>query len=203
MIRFGKCLIDVARRLFHESGDVIRFTFVNQRRARRQRFLDVHAGRHGFIIDLHQWRRILGELPAGSDDDRHRLADVAHLVPGQRKFRERFQIGMRNGQRKLSHCAQILEGNDIDDPRRTFRRAGVDAQDLRVRMGASDNMRVQHAGKIDVIDKHSLAGQQFVVFRPLHRRADELRRRRYAIAWCEARSGTSPPEASTMALTIF
>ena len=36
---------------------------------------------------------------------------------------------------------------------------------------------MQHARKIDVIDEHPFSSQQFVVFRPLHRRADEPRRR--------------------------
>ena len=46
-----------------------------------------------------------------------------------------------------------------------------------MRMEASENICVQHATKIDVIDEDSLPGQKFIVFRPLNRCADELRDR--------------------------
>src|SRR5262249_36211689 len=42
-------------------------------------------------------------------------------------------------------------------------------------MNTSNNIGVQHAGKVDVIDEHSLPCQQFIVFCPLHWCADESR----------------------------
>src|SRR5262245_17933118 len=42
-------------------------------------------------------------------------------------------------------------------------------------MNTSNNIDVQHAGKVDVIDEHSLPCQQFIVFCTLHRSADESR----------------------------
>src|SRR5262249_3890621 len=42
-------------------------------------------------------------------------------------------------------------------------------------MNTSNHIGVQHAGKVDVIDEHSLPCQQFIVFCPLHWCADESR----------------------------
>ena len=72
--------------------------------------------------------------------------------------------------------AQVGERHDVDDALNGSGGAAVDAQDFRVGMGAPDHMRVQRAGKIDIVDEYPFPGQKFVILRPFHRRADKSQR---------------------------
>ena len=60
------------------------------------------------IIDLDQLGGILGDIAALGDDERHRLADIAHALDGERPLRHRR---LHRGEKRIGELAHLLAGD--------------------------------------------------------------------------------------------
>ncbi len=92
-----------------------------------------------------------GRLFAGRGDGSHGVADEAHLVEAERV------LILRHG-KDSERDRQVLPGEHGDHAVQAFSRAGVDADDLRVGLGAAEQLAVQHAGEHQVVGELCDAG---------------------------------------------
>ena len=122
--------------------------------------------------------RVLGQVAALGDDQRYRLADMPHLVLGQRHLGaliEHDVLDRGRRDQKRSGAPIIAEVGRGVDRRHAFapaRRRGVDPQDARVGVRAAHERGVQHPRQLDVVDEQRLAGEQTAVLVPRYPLAD-------------------------------
>ncbi len=111
-----------------------------------------HDGRQRLVVDEDQLGRVLGDVAALGDDDGDRLADVAHLVLGQRHLRARVEDQVLDGRRRdqqragLPVVAQV--GGSVDGHHAGHVRAPCDVsmpRDAGVGVVAAHEGGVQHA----------------------------------------------------------
>ncbi len=140
------------------------------RRAVRERSTAVRNRRQRVVIDSNEGGRVLGNVAVVGDNDRHRLADVDDLVPGQcgtvplllvtlagKTDDEPLDPQVRHqiAQRKNSVHAGIRQ-----------RRSLVDAADRGMTVRTAHECGLQHARQPDVVDEAPQAPQQIVIFEP-------------------------------------
>lgn len=93
---------------------------------------------------------------------------MAHLARGQHRVR---RLNHRRAVFRIDQPAtgqtadlQVGAGEDCNDPRRGAGIAGVDAGDLSMRVGASQNVSIELAGTIDVVRVVTGAGEKAKIF---------------------------------------
>ena len=64
--------------------------------------------RERFIVDLHQLGRVLGDIAVLGDDQRHRLADIAHTLDGERPLPHRR---LDRSEERIGQLADLLAGD--------------------------------------------------------------------------------------------
>ncbi len=137
-----------------------------------------HAGKR-LVIDLHQRRRILGDVAAVGDDDGDRLAGIDGLGARERMGHvERGDRGTGHEQRQriaAQRLRQVGEGEHQMHAGEPSCRLGADAADFRVRIGAAHERGVQCSGQAHVVDEAALAGEQRRILLALDRGAEPLR----------------------------
>ena len=119
------------------------------------------------VVDLDQLGRVLGLVARLGDDDRDRVADMAHLAPGQHRVR-RLDHGLAMlvgdqpaaGQAADPGGRQIGAGEDRDDAGCRQRLRRVDGAQGRVGVRAPEQIGVGLARTIDVVGIVTLAGQE-------------------------------------------
>ena len=113
-------------------------------------------------VELDQLERILGECPSLGDDERVRIADVAHFVVGQHLVRAGWPHRQHGGRthRADEHVVQVDCGQHGNDTVGLACGSDVDAHDASARDVAPCERHVQHAGHDDVVDVATLPGQQ-------------------------------------------
>jgi hypothetical protein len=126
--------------------------------------------RQRLIVDFDECSGIFGDISAVGDDDRHRLADVNHLVTGQCGTVAVLPVALAGkaddqplspqvreqiGQREYSVYARVRERHCL-----------VDAADRGMAVRAAHEGRVQHVGQSDVVYEAPGSSQQIGVFEP-------------------------------------
>ncbi len=96
------------------------------------------------VIDRHQLGGILGDVTALGDDQRDRLADIAHALYRQRPLLHRR---FHRGEKRLRQFANIFAGDDGPDAVVRKRRARVDRNDVGVRVRRTDDVGMQGADR--------------------------------------------------------
>ena len=144
---------------------------VDERRARLRRSDEIDRRRLGRIVDRDQVQRVLGEIAAVGDHQRHRLADETHLARCQRPMGARLDeagvlVEQRHGR---VGGAQVLVGNHRMHAGERERRARLDAREARLGVGAAEHRRVQHVGETNVVDEARPPGEQTRILAPLDR----------------------------------
>ena len=84
-----------------------------------------HRVEHGLervVVHLDELRRVLREVAVARDDDRDRLADVAHGVDRRRVLRD---AGLDPGGKRAGQLGDVGPGQDADDAGRRERRGRV------------------------------------------------------------------------------
>ena len=115
---------------------------MQQRRALFHRPLRVDGGLQRLILDLDKVERVLGDIAVLGDDHRHRLADKAHLVDGDRVVGDGDLDDARDRARDRGHLGAR---DDAGDARQGARLGGIDIHDARMRM-----RRAQDGGVLEV-----------------------------------------------------
>ena len=152
--------------------------FVVQLRGRHcARRVDIR--RQDLVVDLDGFGRVL-RLRGGFRDDRGDvIADVAHLVAGQREMRWGLvrlpiPVGDNPAARQGADIVRghVLAREDGDDTRHGACGIRVDPVDLRVGMRRAQEIGVGLAGPIDVVRVTASPGEKALVFLAQDRGAD-------------------------------
>jgi hypothetical protein len=150
--------------------DVVRPLVVHARRARRNRLHHVDDRGQRFVIHLDQRRDVLGFRAGRRDAHRDRLADLAHLAPGEDVLRRRAEaLERRVGDDRL-HAGEVVDGED-----RGFVAGGSPHRaDARVRDRRAHERDLQHAGEAQVGDVLAAAAEEAPVLLAAETSADAL-----------------------------
>jgi hypothetical protein len=163
------------------EADIAGRGLVQLRRAWHQRGTHVGHGGQRLVVDTDQLGRILGLRQSLGDDDRDRLAVVAHGLARERVARRlhhrRSIAGADDPERPHRRDAvrgHVDTGEDRGDAGRRARRRSVDLADARMGVRRADDGAVERAGQIDVGDETALAEQETAILDAADRRADAL-----------------------------
>ena len=127
--------------------------------------LEVQRGRQLVVLDVDELGGVPGLRGAARDHHGDGLAGEGDPVRGQRRVGGGDLVGRdRPGvdARPLG-LGEVGTGEHRDDVGRLLRRAGVDADDLRVGERAAHHREVQHARQLDVVGPAGAAGDQALV----------------------------------------
>ncbi len=151
----------------------------HQRRAGLQRLGDIGDRRLDGVIDRDEFRRVARLREAVGDDDRDRIADMAHAAARQHRMRRLlhrrtvFRVNLpAAGKAADAVSLQLLAGVDGGDACRLCRGAGVDAGNPGMGVRAAQDIGVELARPVDVVGISALAGEEPIVFTPAYGGAD-------------------------------
>ncbi len=163
---------------------------VKLRRVALQRLDGVGYGVLLVIDDLDGLGGVAGLSLGLGDDDRHRVADIAHAVHRQRRpgahLHRRAVLGMDHPAADEVADAvglQFPARQNGDDAGHLLRRGHVDADDVRMRVRRAHEHGVLHSGHDHVVDIAPPTGDESLVFLARYPRADAFNSH-----------GRSPPE---------
>ena len=160
----------VALALVDVGGEVGGQLLVQQWGIRQERALEIDDGPERLDLDGDVGDGVLSQITAIGHHHRDRLADVPHLVFGERHLRAGVEDHARHRRRRhqqrprLPVVAQVGGGVDGDDARTGARRRDIHRAEPPVRVDAADERHVQHPGQLHVVDEQRPAGQQSGVF---------------------------------------
>ena len=157
------------------GGDIVLAAFMRHRRAGLERVPEVAGRRQRFVVDVHRFGRILGDVAVVGDHQGHGLADEMHRIGGQNMLGYRItdrRIGHQQRHRRLQRLRQVRMGEHRMHAGHFERRCRVDAGDPRMRKGAADDRGLQRARQVNIVDEFSLAGEERGVLEPWNRAAD-------------------------------
>ncbi|MGF6548739.1 hypothetical protein QFZ96_003810 [Paraburkholderia youngii] len=152
--------VDIAESKRHVEEEVGRNVAVSPWRIRIEYLPDVAGDRQYLVVDLHQVGGVFGDVPAFCKDNGNRLADVAHLVRGQRRphARLRQHVSRCQDRQWLPMCfIQISECPDMPYARYGLCCLRIDVLDAGVRVRRSHETAMQCSGKVDIVDELPLA----------------------------------------------
>ena len=117
--------------------------------------------RQCFDLDRDRVGCVFRRIRVGCKNDRDRLADIAHAVPGE----NRLPIGLEPldaGKAKIDrrNCGDVRRRPNRDGAGHRACRVHIDGDDASMRMGRTDHAHVQLMRKRDVGGEASLAGDQ-------------------------------------------
>ena len=131
----GEFLLDRAEEVVAMLGDIVRPALGMQHRvaAGIDRLHHVGDGRQRLVFDMIESDSVLGDVAGIGDDQRHRLADMAHLAERDAALLDR-RVGKTRQRPGL--LRRLFAGDHRDDAGQRQRRALVDRFDAGVRVRA-------------------------------------------------------------------
>ena len=156
--------------------NVARNVVVQQRRARARGVFQADDGGERIDIDLDGFGRILGGEHGLGDHASDGIADVAHLVLGERAAPRLFQRrAVTAFERHIAFqravALEIRGGIDREHSRHFPGRLGIDGAEHAVRVAAAHHHGVGLAGKADIIGIAAVTPKQHRIFDARHRLA--------------------------------
>ena len=144
----------------------------------RRRVFGAKDGGKLLDLDLHQIGGILREIRIRGEDDRHRLADIAHAILRQHGL----TIGLQSLDAREADIDRRKIGDVFGGPHRAHaghraRLRGIDGNDPPVRVGGTDHAHVQLPRKSHVRRKAAAPGHQRPILEARNRTADERHQR--------------------------
>ena len=121
---------------------------VNRRRIDLHRFFHIIDRRQWFVVYIDQIQGALGDVRCVGGHQGHGIANKAYLAVQDRYVFGHPPFPARN----------ILVGKHGPDPGVFSGSGNIDAGDIGVGMGASENFPVKHAGKLDIVKKLGFSG---------------------------------------------
>ena len=113
-------------------ADDVRSRFrMQQRRAAGHRALQIGDGGERVVVNADQIAGIFRDITRVGDDDRDRLADIAHAVDGNRKINDRR---LNDGRDRTNQIGEIVAGNDGAHAGQHQCTRDIDASNIRMRM---------------------------------------------------------------------
>ena len=126
------------------------------------------------VVDRDQFGGVLRLRGGLGDDQRDRVADVAHAAAreaGVRRREHRRAVGAfalkRHRRRAETVRGDVVAGEDRKHAGRCDRSYGIDGADRRMRVRRAQDVGVRLAGQVHVVDEASLAAEEARVLEPL------------------------------------
>jgi hypothetical protein len=180
--RIGEAALRIARREGLLRDQVRRQGFVDQRGAGRERALHRGDRRERLMVDHDQLGGVLGEITIARHDAHHRVADEAHLVDRQRGHLDRVQaLDWWGHAQRRGPFSELPAGHDVHHARSLGGRRDIDRADARMGVRRPHEMRMQRAGKHDVIEIAALSGEEAMIL-PAQQRLANRRRAHSAVS---------------------
>ena len=123
---------------------------VDDRRAWLQGFLDIEHRGQRFVIDAYPRHCFISFARAVCDHGNDRLAFVTHLVNGKRGLVVNAEVD--EAEQGVEIARHIGAADDPADARRAFRVRRIDAAQPRMRMRAADDLQMQHALQLVIVE---------------------------------------------------
>ena len=185
--RFLERRVDVAVAHVELGEQVVRRLAMRFRRAGAKGGAAVGGRGQRLVVDVDERRRILGDISIVRHHDGERLPDMHRLVARERRAVEVLLVARARQPDHHVLGREMRQEVRADEDRmhagQRSRGCFVDAPDRGMRMRAAHEGGVQHAGEPDIVDEAAFALQQWLVFEPGHRAADDPHaRRRFAAA---------------------
>ena len=151
------------------------------------------------VVDVHELRRVLRERARRRDDDRDRVADVAHDIVGQRGMGRSVETVERDRPQLVEHVRQVGRPEGRVYAGRGADRAELDAGHARECMRAPHEDGVEQPGRVEIGDELGDACEKSSILDASHTRAGEPRRARASSAASPARnrSFTAAPRSGS------
>ena len=153
---------------------------MQDRRARLQPVFGIEDARRRLVLDLDQSQRRLGDRLGLGGDQRDRLADEADVVDRQHGRIRPLALRLAGLPRHVGdepRIGQVARGEHADDARQGARLAHVEPDDARRRLGAAEDLGVQHPGHAEVAGVDGRADGLAQRIHPAQRLADDLQLR--------------------------
>ncbi len=167
-------LVDVLGREQRDvDKGVVRGLVVHQRRAGGEGLLLAGDRREDVVRHLGGLQAVLRAVGVTGDDHGEGLADVTHPVAGEHRHGGGDELGRRAVEpgRDVAEL-QFPGGERGDDARYPAHLGEIDAGDHTVGDGAADELRVEHARQLQVVDETAASGQQPGILPARRRPAD-------------------------------
>ncbi len=136
-----------------------------------QRIAAVGRRRKQVVVHLHQLGGVFGDVSILGDDHGDGFAHINDLVSGQHRTVAVLLVtraGKTDDEKFRQQMGpQVVEGQYRVDTGKFQGGGGVDAADLGMGVGASNEGGLEHGGDGNVVDKPRLATQQFRILDPL------------------------------------
>jgi hypothetical protein len=126
------------------------------------------------VVNPDDFRGVLRHGAAGRHDGGDGFALPADAIDGDGVLRGRLQtLQVReHADPRRDDGGKLLARHDGDDAGHAPRRGGIDAGDLRMRMGRAQEHHVSHARQLHIADIESASLHQPLEVRPRHHLAD-------------------------------
>src|SRR5215510_13783921 len=124
-----------------------------------------------FVLHRDQVECVLGDVAALGHHHGDRFANVTDAADGDAALLDR-RVG--EARQRPGRSGDVGTSQYLDDAGKSRRGADVDRLDAGVRPRAAQHRRVQHVGKVDVVDVAALPGQEAWVLDALDVLADPL-----------------------------
>ncbi len=166
---------------------IVRHLVPHHRRALSQRLPDLRDPRQFLVFDDDRLGAVLRLRRGFADDDRHRLADMAHPVRRQQHLRTdkdraatgtgQFHVvaGLRHRvvrDRRQSVGGAILAGRDAEHARHRRRRPRIDPRDPRMRVWRAHDGGIGLPRQSEIVAEPAMAGQEPLILLASQRLAD-------------------------------
>ena len=157
--------------------NVSRHVVIKKRSAFAHCFAGRHHGGQWIDVDLDRFGRVLGRKHRLGDDAGDRIADIAHLVFGERAAPRLFQRRAvaaleRHIAFERAVALEVSRGIDREHARHLAGRIGVDGADHPMSVAASHHHRISLAGQADIVGVAAVAAQQHRILDARHRLPD-------------------------------
>ncbi len=153
-----QALLHVAEVVVVLLFDVVRLVLVDPVPRRLHGLFGVEPGRERLVVDLDPFQRLPGHLLGFGRHPGHVVAQVAHLVEGERR------LVVPDGQDAVL-VGEVAPGDHGVDTRQGLRPGGIDLPDARVGMRAMEDFPHQHPGQHQVVRVQGSPGH---LVRPVH-----------------------------------
>ncbi len=181
-VRAGKRRIDrIFAADFVKEGLVARVLVPNCWRARGQRCRGGDHRRQRRVVDLDQFGRVLRLVQGIGDDERHRVADIAHAPLGEQRLRANESRGpiaassAHAGHQGAETAAlQILSGQDSEHAGRRPRPPDIDRENAGMGIWRAQHVAARVAGSTGIVDIAAATLQQAQVLLASDRFANGL-----------------------------
>ena len=180
--RTRKRCVDLGRRtIVHLCCDVVHRLRPQTRRALGERLLQTDHRGQLLVFDLHGLSAVLGAVDTFGDHDRHRFADVAHALHGERAAigrDHRSPLVITRDEVNFQHAnaigTDLLAGVHREHSRHTPRRRRIDPADRGVRIRRAHENSVRLPRDVGVGDVATAAGEKARILRASDRGANAV-----------------------------